>query len=490
MNHTFTDIAPCRKKLEISFDAAEVDVAADAVFGNYNKQSQFNGFRRGMAPRRMIERKFGKAIGRDIAARLAQEGIEKALEQSKVSTMGDPALTVDPEAMTAKAGEPFSFSLELDLRPDFELGAYKGIVATANAIKVGEDDVEARLQELRRNLAGYEPTGEAAAAGDMLAVDARMTCEDAELVNVSDHRLSVEGELLFGISCPGLVEKLAGARPGAEIEFEQAIPEDHPREALRGKPAKTVVTVKAVTRQALPELDDAFAVRSGCGQGMSELRERLRRIIEEERKNRRREDIERQIAGRLIADHPMRLPEEFVKRQTITHLYQERLRLARMGVTKEFLTENAPTMVEAARQGVERSLRLAIIIDAIAEAEKITVAQEEVVEYIQALARQQRTTVEKIAKIIRQNNGMMAVATEIRNVKVLSWLVKHAEIKTTASEETPTPDMPAGDAAPAQAAATGALDAVAPGDAAATPAMADAVVPEEAPKAEGISGTP
>ncbi len=431
MKHTFSEVAPCRQKLELSFEPAEVDQAIDAAYRQFNQNVAIKGFRPGMAPKRMVERKYGPQAFRDAAGQLVQDAMEKALEEAKVNPLGDP--TLDREKLIVAPGAAFTYTVELDVRPNIELAVYDKIPLLDRTRDPEAADVERRIEEIGRRLTPHRETAEPAAAGDVLEVDAKMTVGDEEIVNVKAHRIRMEGDQLFGIPCPDLVTKLAGARPDTEAAFEQTVPADHPREELRGKTAHTTLKVLKVNRLAAPEISDEFAARMGF-KDLAGMREVVKFQLDRDRNQERREAFEGQIVDAMITRNPFALPDSFVQRQANAQLYQNRVRLARMGVTKQFLDENAATMAAESRKNTERSLRWTIISDAVAEKEKVEITREEVAEYIGALARQQQTTAEKIMKTIRDHNGMMAIAAEIRDAKVFQILIDQAEVSKAEPE--------------------------------------------------------
>lgn len=438
MNHTVTDVAPCRKRIELSFSTEEVAQGFDEVYRDIADSVAIKGFRKGHTPRRVLERKFGKTVNADVARHVFQKAVADVFEKDKISPMEAPEFK--PDENTVTPGQPFTHAFEIDVRPVFDCPAYAGLELKDDVAGPADADVDAQLQRYQRAFSKYNPVEEPAQKEDVLKVDLVVTAGEKEIVNEKDQHLRVDGEELLGLPCPGFADKLVGAKIGDAPAFDLTLPADHPEEALRGQTARAVVTIKGVERPELAPLNDDFASRIGFDT-LDKLRERIRANLAGEKNRERRASLERQAIDQLIARCPFDLPEAYLKRRVAGQLMQTRLRLAREGATREFLQEKAAEMEEASRQVTERSIRWSIISDAIAEKENFEITQEDVTAHVDALARRYQTTPAKMLRQLRDADGMYALASEIRDGRVMDIILNQSTVdgKPYAKPEGPAP---------------------------------------------------
>lgn len=420
-----TDVAPCRKKLSVEVPAEKVDEVYEETYSFLQSNVQVKGFRKGHAPKRVLQRKFKDEVSKDVRGKLFQQSYEEALKENDLSPMGDPDL--DVETLTAEPGQSFSFETEVDVRPKFDLPEYKGLKLTETVEVISDESVDEQLKNMRHSFAQHESVEDKSQADDMLEVDVVAMVEEEELLNEKAQRVRIDGERLFGIECKDLVEKLTGLAKGDETALELALPDDFYKEEMRGKTTKIQLTVTDVLRAELPEMDDAFAKNLGMD-SMDKLRDTIRRNIRTEREREARQTLEQDAAGELIDACSFDLPEEFMKRQTEAALIRSKMQMARMGATKEYMDEQAEEIEKSSKEETERTVRRTIIFDAIADKEEIEVSEEEIWGQIQMLARSYNITPEKMLKRVQDNNGLMAIASELRDIKVTKVILDAAEI--------------------------------------------------------------
>jgi trigger factor len=224
-----------------------------------------------------------------------------------------------------------------------------------------------------------------------------------------------------------MVKQLSGLAAGGEKKITIKLPDDFHDEALRGKDAKIELKVTQVLRAELPEIDEDFAKRLGMD-SVETLRKQIGSNIEQERKQGARQQVEQDSVDQLIAACTFDLPEEFMKRQTEAAIMRSTYQLAQMGVTKDFLEERRDEMEKSSREETERSVRRSVIFDAIADKEELDITEAEFQAHIENLSRAYQTTPAKILKRIQDNDGLAAMASEIRDIKVTKLILDSAEI--------------------------------------------------------------
>lgn len=430
MKHTVSEVAPCRKKIEVAYEADEVNAAYDEMYTELRDDVVLRGFRRGRAPRKLLENKFAKPVAQDVSAKLISSALEKIMEEDDVNPMAEPSMT--PEKPAAEPGQAFAFVAEVDVRPTFELGEYKGLALEEPSTEPTDAEIDERMESYRQTFAERTDVDEPAAPGDMVQVDASVKVGDEEITKLEDQWVKVDGEKLFDLPCPELVATMTGIKKGDVARFKIVLPDTHPKEELRGKDADVALTAKQVQRVTLPALDDAFAGRVHLP-SMAAFRETVAEHVRRDKEEARFEALQEQLIDQLIARNPFDLPAEYLERQTQSQMMQQWLQYAQMGVSQDFLRENADNMRTQTRERTERGVRWSIISDAIADQEKIEISQEEIQGYIDELAERENVPPAQVVEAIRgRKGGMYAVAAQLRDVRIVRFLIENGTVTPAA----------------------------------------------------------
>jgi trigger factor len=433
MSIDVTDVAPCRKRVTVEIPADHVDRLFDETYDTIRQQVEVKGFRKGRAPRRALEKRFADEVARDVRSRLMQEVLGEGLREKNLTPLGEPDLE-NSESLEARPGEAFRFEAELDVRPDFELPEYKGLAITDPVAAPSEEEVQEQLQRLADYFKDHQVKLTPAEEGDVLEADVSFSAGGETLFEEADQRVGVEGTQLFGIEVDHLVDRLAGAEPGGQILLTLTLPDDYPREELRGAEAEVRLSVKKVLRPVLPPVDDELAKKLGMDD-LAALRRQIETNLEGEKRAEARKAMESELADRLLAEVDFELPEAFLRKQVEQNEARAKMRLAQMGANADFLKEKEEELKERAATETEREIRRTIVYDAIAERENIEVEEAEIRAHLDALARHHQTTPAKMLERIQELNGLPAMAAEIRDMKVTQLLLDHAEItKATPTE--------------------------------------------------------
>ncbi|MFW5856469.1 MAG: trigger factor [Planctomycetota bacterium] len=433
MNATIEDVAPCRKRLRVELDANEVNETFDLAMSEVSNVAQLPGFRKGRVPRRVLERRFGEAIVDDVKARLFEKGFQDAMKENELAPMGAP--DIDIEKLEAARDSAFAFDVEVDVRPQFELGEVKGLKLTEELAAPTDAEVDEKLEELKYRFAEHKDVDGPAEAGDIVEGAIAFTVDGEEAASFDERAFRLEGDTLVGYKVGDLVEAFAGAAAGDEKTLSFTVDDEHVIEDQRGKPGEVRVTVGRVLRTAYPEIDDAFAGRVGM-ESLEALRDQIRQSIEGDRRNEARQKMEEQAVDLLVEQHPFDLPAAAVERLAKDNLESTRRRMQMYGMPEEQIAEQMAEQEAQSQEQAERSIRRYILFDAIAEREEIRVTEQDFQRHLTMLANAYRTTPAQLVKDIQRRDGMEQMEHEIRDIKVTQFLLDNAEITTTA----PAPD--------------------------------------------------
>ncbi len=435
MEYELIDAGPSRKSMKLKFSEEDVNNAFDQTYQEINNQVRLRGFRKGKAPRRVLENKFSKEAADSARQLLLDEKIPETAKAENVEILGTTRLVNTSDL--PKPGEAYEANVEFDVMPEFELPEYKGLEIAEQPVNVSEKDVDEALVRYQKSFTNYEEVDEPARVGDILKVDFVTTSGDEEIMAMKEQRLRVEGEMLFGLPVPDLETKFTGAKKGDKVELTITLPDDHPNAERRGKEALTVVDVLAVERGELPELNDGFAKGLGF-ESMDDFRQRLNDNLIREGMVAARSKEEEEIIEKLLEKADFPVPESLVKAEAQNLVQARGRQLAGMGVAANaaLFTQLEKYRLEAEKEATKK-VRWSFIATKIAEKENIQVTNEDLSTHIEALAQAYGTTPAKIVQRIRSMNGISPMLAEIQGIKVIQFITNNTKGKApTTTEDT------------------------------------------------------
>ena len=277
MKITQEEVVDLQTVLNIELEEDDLPPYLDRGYRRVVDRVSIPGFRKGKAPRTIVERFLGKeSLIREALDFMVSDVTEKAISERNIETAGPP----DVELLDL---DPVIFKATVALKPIVDLGNYRGIRVPETPQEVKDEDVENRLEALRLESASWEPVDRAVALGDMITMNVTATVEDSEVLNESDavYVADAENQMPF----PGLPQQLEGAEVGVVREFDLEVPDDYGSDQIAGKTAHFAVTVNDIKERRLPELDDELAkgrrrrlryprCAAGVGQGAAAVERR------------------------------------------------------------------------------------------------------------------------------------------------------------------------------------------------------------------------
>ncbi len=368
--------------LSIELEDDDLDPYLERGYRRVVQRTNVPGFRKGKAPRRIIENFVGKeGLLNEVMDTLLTEVTSKAIDSQELEAFGLPRIElIDFTPLTFKATVP--------LKPEIDLGAYRDIRIDEELAEVTEEDVEARLEEMRQSMATWNPVERPVKFDDMIAAETIATSEGETVLNDPDSVFFLQegSDRPF----PGFAEKLQGAEIDELREFSLDIPEDFYFSAIAGQNVQFSIKVKEVKEQTLPELDDELAKSvGGDEETLDALRERVESELKEETETRANNDYTRSVVDAIMEGATVELPPLIVEHE-INHMEQQRqMTLDRIGMRlDDYLQSVGKTgeevrgqMEEEAKQRLSRSL----VLSRLAEVEGVDVSDEETEERLQSI---------------------------------------------------------------------------------------------------------
>ncbi len=428
MKTEVTELPGSRVRVEVEVPAEQVERGMQRAARALAKEMRMPGFRKGKAPPSLVIQRLGfGAVFQEAIRDSLPEWYEAGLLSSGISPVGDPGIEIvsAPEA----EGEPLSFKFEIGVRPPAKLGEYKGLEVGRAESEPSEEIVEREIERLRESFAKLEPVERAAAEGDVLMIDFEGLLDGKafEGGKADDYML----ELGSGQLIEGFEEQLAGASGGEEREVEVTFPEDYQAENLAGQDVVFRVEVKEVREKVLPELDDDFAAEASEFETLEELRADIAKRVGEAVEERAERDFRVAAVDAAVDAATVEIPDELLSARAAERWERVERQLAGRGMSPDsFLQMQGKTreeILEESKPDVERELKREAVLAAIAEAEAIEVAEEELVEALAHSAEHERTTPEKLLARLRENGRDAMVREDIQVRKAIDLVADSAK---------------------------------------------------------------
>ena len=365
----------------------EFDEAVNSVYKKNRGSIMVPGFRKGKAPRKIIEGMYGKSVfHEDAINEIAPQAYAQAVKEKELKVVASPSLEA------ADVGEDNSLTLVIDcvLYPEITLKKYKGLEAVRKGAKVEDYQIDAEIERLRQRNASLVTTENEAKYGDTVVIDYEGFVDGVPFEGGKDENHSLEiGSNSF---IPGFEVQCIGAKAGSDIEVNVTFPEEYHAKELAGKPAVFKVHVHEVKEKILPELDDEFAKDVSEFDTLEEYKANIRKTLEENAENSSRDEFLDKILEQITAEMEGEIPEAYIDERTQEQIEQFAQRLQQQGIGLDMYIKmfNIPReeFVANMRKTAEKQLREELVLTKIADLENIQVAEEDKDAEYEKLAKQ------------------------------------------------------------------------------------------------------
>lgn len=414
-------------KLTIEVPAEELEKAIEKAYQKSRNKISLPGFRKGKAPRKMIEQMYGKNIFYEDAANiLIPDAYEKELEECGEEIVSMPKFDV----VQIEAGKPFIFTAEVALKPEVTLGKYKGVRVPKADLTVTDDEVNEEIdREREKNARTVEVTDRAVQKGDVATIDFEGFVDGVafEGGKGKDYPLTIGS----GAFIPGFEDALIGAETGKETEVNVTFPEDYQAAELAGKAAVFKCTVTRLQEKLLPELDDEFVEEvSEESDTVDEYKEEIRKKLADKKEADAKNAKEDAVIDAVIEDAKMDIPDAMIDTQQrqLVQDYAERLRS--QGISMEQYTQftgvTVPMLMEQVKPQALKRIQARLVLEAVVAAEKMEASEEEFEEEVKTMAEAYKKEAEEVRKLLGEN-GRKQVMEDICVRKAVDFLVENAK---------------------------------------------------------------
>lgn len=416
-------------KLTIEVPAEEFTKAIEVAYNKNKKKISVPGFRAGKVPRAMIEKMYGKGIFvEDAANEIIPDAYEKAFKECEEEITSTPKI----EVVQAEEGKPFIFTAEVALKPEVTLGTYKGVEVEKPVVEVSEEDINAEIEKERKNCART------------ITVEDRPV-KDGDIVNINFEGF-VDGEAFEGgkgedfpltIGSHSFIdnfeEQLIGKNVDDEVEVNVTFPENYHEESLKGKPALFKVKINKIQENELPELDDEFASEVSSYDTFEEYKKSVEEHLKEQKENEAKTRKEDAVIEAIIKDAKMEIPDAMMEteQRSIINDFSQRLQMQGMNIEQYYMYTglNEEKMMEQVKEQADRRIKTRLVCEAIVNAEKIEVSEEELDAELKKLADQYGLEVDKVKNEFMDAERISEFKKDIAIQKAITFVTENAKEK-------------------------------------------------------------
>jgi trigger factor len=396
--------------LEVSVPAEELRGAEARAAKKYAGQARLPGFRPGKAPPSMVQKKFAGPIRQEAVETLLQEAYQAVLEQEKLTPASQPRV----EHLHVHDGEPLTFELHLEIRPEIELPRTQGFRVTRQVHSVTEEQVREQIEHLREQRATWAPLSDKPMPGDMVAVTLSTSGDGGEMLEGKEYRIVLGG----GQAIPGVEEVIMEAMPGETIERPVRWPDDFPDEAQRGQTKTVRITLGEAKRKTLPELDDALAREVGDFDSLDALQTAVRDDLVKHAEREADAQVRTKLLDDLMGANPFDVPSSWVDRYVDAYVNA-------YGIPEE---EQEKFRGEF-RPAADRQVRRDLIIETIAEREGLKATEADIDDRVAEVAAKRSEDPGRVYASLQKSGRLRELESSITEDKVFEWLLGRNEVE-------------------------------------------------------------
>jgi trigger factor len=425
---TIEEAGPCKKKVTIEIVQEKIKKATDKQYEELSKEALVPGFRKGRAPRRLLEKRFGKETTEQIKLTLLADASKSAIEDNKLQTIGEP--DIDFENIQLPAEGSLTFDFEIEVRPEFDLPQLEGIPVNRTKLEVTDEQIDREIEQIQRWSGVWTPRDEGSVElDDQIISDAVLKIEGIEEEQKLDNvEIYVRQNGFVGeIPVEKLDELLVGAKTGETKKTSIEVPKTFFREEYRGKNVDIQISIKDVKWLKPAELDENFLKRYGV-EDEDELREKIHDTLHSRLETQGRTEMTEQIYEYLLDKTDLDLPLNIVAEQASSVLQRQYTNLLMRGLSREQISEQMEQLQAGSEQQAEKQLKTFFIMDKIADKLEIDVSDEEINGHIAQLAMQRNQRPEKMREDMERNGSLAQFKLEICQDKCIAKLLETAVI--------------------------------------------------------------
>lgn len=404
MQFTIEDVSTVKKILHVEIPQEKVALELDKAYENLKKTAKLKGFRPGKTPRSVLENFFKKDVHADVSSKLIQDSFINAVKEKELKIVGDPK--IEPPVFDEKG--PYKYDAAIEIKPVIADIDFKGLKLKKNIYKIGDEEVEAQLKMLQKNLAQQKTIEEVRPAReDDFALITYEGFKDGKPFEETSKTENFTMKLGQGRITKDFDTHVIGMKAGEKKDFSVNFPEDYFNPKLAGLEITYSVTLNDVREEILPEIDDDFAKSLGSFSTLEDLKKAIRENLDQGYKKRVEQELNESIFSSLISKTEFEVPEALVDFELEQIIADAERSFSYHNTSMESLGLSREILSEKYRDTAEKQIRRHLILDKIIEQEKLTLKDEEIEEGFKKMSESFNQPVEEIKNFYRQNKDKL-----------------------------------------------------------------------------------
>lgn len=423
------EIGPCKYLLKIEVPPAKIKKKLETQYQEFIKDSVIPGFRKGKAPRNLVERKFGKEIAEKTKLDLIGDSYDEVLKEKKLTPITEPKL--EAEKITLEKDKPLCFEVTVEVEPKINIKEYTGVSVKRTKPQVNEKDIDEALTRLKESKAELVPVKDTVIKqGDHVIVDEELSAISTK-PEINNQQIGKQENVNVVVdpkrANPELVNKLIDSKIGDTHEMKINIPKNYPRKEWRNTPALAKVVIKEIKRLKLPKATDAWAKELNF-ESLKHLKEELKKRLLQTKAKETEHLMENEIIKKILEKSDFVLPETLIKRGTDYLLERQKVDLYLKGVPEDQVSQEIEKQRSVSQEEATASIKTHRLLDHIAQKEKIFVTEDEVTQWFNERAQATGRWPNEIKTYYEKNNLMSSLRSELKEQKVRKLLREKAHI--------------------------------------------------------------
>jgi len=433
------DIGPCKRKVTVEVPEEKIKTILDDKYEELRKDAILPGFRKGRAPIRLLEKRFGTDVRNQVKLQLLAESAEAALKDNQVDTLGDP--DIKHEDVKLPDSGPMIYSFEAEVRPEFDLPQLEGIEIQKPKAGITDERIEEEIEAIRKRSGLWIPKEDKGVEeGDQIVADVVLKVEGSEDLDKHDNTEIFVRQTGFvaGVPVEGLAALLKGAKHGDEKSTTVDVPATYFNEQLRGKKIDIKITVKEVKQLEPAELNEEFFKRFGADDA-EEMKDRIREHLTSQADQQARAAMSDQVYAYLQENTNFDMPADVVADQSLRILQRQYVNMLMRGTPKEEVEEQMDQLRASSEEQAKEQLKLFFIMSKIADQFEVEVTEEEINGHIAMVAAQRGRRPEKMREELARDGSLAQFAMQVREHKCIEKILEKANISEVEPEKIKKP---------------------------------------------------
>jgi trigger factor len=445
------EVGSLRKKLTITIPRETLDERLGDQYNELKRDAVVPGFRRGHAPLKLIEKRFGSEVGDQLVSQLVGGSFMAAVDKIDIKPIGDPLIWVNmPEDGKSKGSGKtveklvsvdtalefielpdsgaMTVSCEVEIRPEFDLPELKEIPIERPKVEIGDDDVQTEIDRFRSMRGQFVPVeGGTVEEDDLLVADVSIVVDGESIFDEKNGTLAARSQRIGGLEIDDFGKAVVGKKTGATVKLTATVGDDHENLDLRGKTADLEVTIHDIKRLELPPMDAAFVESLGFD-SEKELTEHVKANLTARLDSVVQRGLRGQIGKYLLDSTKLDIPAGLSQRQTDRLVTRRMVDMYQRGIPKQEIDKNVDELRARASEDAAHELKLFFLMEKIAEEMEIDVTDDEMNGAVAMIAQQQGKRFDRVRDELSKGDGLTALYLQLRDDKILDKLIADAKI--------------------------------------------------------------